>query len=60
MPLVIEVGSADIMATLLTIKREVEERKGSTMKMVFAGAAEAHLIAKELGRCYSFVITYTC
>ena len=49
-PLVIEVENADIMATLLILKAEVEDRIGSRMRMVFSGAAEAHLIAEELGR----------
>lgn len=48
-PLVIEVGSADIMATLLNLKAEAEERWGTTMRMVFSGATEAHLLAKEIG-----------
>jgi hypothetical protein len=37
------------MATLLILKAEVEDRIGSRMRMVFSGAAEAHLIAEELG-----------
>ncbi|KIM83388.1 hypothetical protein PILCRDRAFT_69640 [Piloderma croceum F 1598] len=49
-PLVIEVGSADIMATLLNLKAEAEERWGTRMRMVFAGATEAHLLAKEIGK----------
>ena len=48
MSLVIEVTSADIMATLLALKGEVEERLGSVMRVVFAGATEAHLIAAEI------------
>ena len=48
MPLVIEVDSADIMANLLILKLDVEDRIGSTMRMVFSGAAEAHLLAKEI------------
>jgi hypothetical protein len=48
-PLVIEVGNADIMATLLNLKAEAEERLGTTMHMVFSGATEAHLLAKEIG-----------
>lgn len=48
-PLVIEVHSADIMANLLMIKAEVEDRIGSNMRMVFSGASEAHLIAKDIG-----------
>lgn len=47
----IQVGSADIMATLLLLKAEIEGRKGSTMRMVFADATEAHLLAKEIGMC---------
>ena len=37
------------MATLLILKAEVEDKIGSRMRMVFTGAAEAHLIAEELG-----------
>ncbi|KAH0587756.1 hypothetical protein H2248_006514 [Termitomyces sp. 'cryptogamus'] len=48
-PLVIDVHSADIMATLLIVKIEVEDRIGSRMRMVFSGATEAHLLAKEIG-----------
>ncbi|KAJ6539527.1 carbohydrate esterase family 9 protein [Mycena capillaripes] len=47
-PLVIDVGNADIMATLLILKAEIENQLGSRMRMVFSGAAEAHLLAKEL------------
>ncbi|KAI0920873.1 hypothetical protein AcW2_006015 [Taiwanofungus camphoratus] len=49
-PLVIHVASADIMTTLLTLKKEVEQARGSFMKMVFSGATEAHLIAEEIAR----------
>lgn len=49
MPFVIHVQDADIMLTLLVLKTEVENKLGSKMKMVFEGASEAHLIAKELG-----------
>ncbi|KAJ2931645.1 hypothetical protein H1R20_g5362, partial [Candolleomyces eurysporus] len=47
-PLVIEVDSADIMASLLIMKADVEDRIGSRMRMVFSGAAEAHLLAHEI------------
>ncbi|KAF8076559.1 carbohydrate esterase family 9 protein [Lyophyllum atratum] len=47
-PLVIEVENVDIMATLLILKIEVEDRIGSRMRMVFSGASEAHLLAKEI------------
>jgi len=48
-PLIIGVLSADIMATLVELKVEVEKKKGSKMRMSFVGGLEAHLIAKELG-----------
>lgn len=48
-PLVIDVSDAGIMATLLNLKAEAEERLGTTMRMVFSGATEAHLLAKEIG-----------
>ncbi|KAH6915125.1 hypothetical protein BKA70DRAFT_566770 [Coprinopsis sp. MPI-PUGE-AT-0042] len=47
-PLVIEVDSADIMASLLILKMDVENRIGSRMRMVFSGAQEAHLLAHEI------------
>ena len=47
--MIIDVGSADIMATLLQIKADVEEQKGTRMNMVFSGASEAHLLAEEIG-----------
>ena len=48
-PLIIEVGSADIMATLLQLKAEVEELRGTRIKMVFFGASEVHLLAADIG-----------
>lgn len=44
----IDVDSADIMASLLILKADIENNIGSRMRMVFAGAAEAHLLAKEI------------
>jgi hypothetical protein len=49
MPLVVQCHSADIMATLLILKQEVEQRRHSKMILTFTGASEAHLLAKELG-----------
>ena len=49
-PLVVEVDSADIMASLLILKAEVEDKIGSRMRMVFSGAMEAHLLAEEIGK----------
>ncbi|KAI0658489.1 composite domain of metallo-dependent hydrolase [Cubamyces menziesii] len=47
-PLVIDVSSADIMATLIRLKSEVEEKRGTYMRMVFSRATEAYLLAKEI------------
>ncbi|KAH9899532.1 composite domain of metallo-dependent hydrolase [Cubamyces lactineus] len=47
-PLVIDVSSADIMATLIRLKNEVEEKRGTYMHMVFSRATEAYLLAKEI------------
>jgi hypothetical protein len=50
LPLIIDVGSADVMAALLRLKEEVERKRGTRMRLVFSGAAEAHLLANEIGR----------
>ncbi|KAK7032886.1 carbohydrate esterase family 9 protein [Favolaschia claudopus] len=47
-PLVITVDNADVMASLLQLKREVEAHHNKTMKMTFIGGAEAHLLASEI------------
>ncbi|KAJ7180288.1 hypothetical protein C8R43DRAFT_396005 [Mycena crocata] len=55
-PLVIHVENADIMATLLILKAEIENQLGSRMRMVFSGAAEAHILAKEISNANVGVI----
>ncbi|KZT28940.1 carbohydrate esterase family 9 protein [Neolentinus lepideus HHB14362 ss-1] len=47
--LVVNVQNADIMATLIRLKKEVEAETGHAIKLTFAGATEAHLLAKEIG-----------
>ncbi|KAI0354145.1 composite domain of metallo-dependent hydrolase [Trametes cingulata] len=47
-PLVIEVESADIMATLISLKSEVERELGTRLRFTFTGASEAHLLAAEI------------
>ncbi|KAM6496057.1 carbohydrate esterase family 9 protein [Amanita muscaria] len=47
-PLVVETHNADIMASLIILKAEVEEKIGSRMRMAFSGATEAHMLAREL------------
>ncbi|KLO05758.1 hypothetical protein SCHPADRAFT_917689 [Schizopora paradoxa] len=54
--LVVHVDSADIMATLLHLKSEVESHSGSTSQMTFAGATEAHLLASEIAEAGVSVI----
>ncbi|THU89863.1 hypothetical protein K435DRAFT_280938 [Dendrothele bispora CBS 962.96] len=50
-PLVVSVDSADIMTSLIRLKKEVEDAFGEEkrIKMTFDKAAEAHLVAKEIG-----------
>ncbi|TCD67498.1 hypothetical protein EIP91_012303 [Steccherinum ochraceum] len=55
-PLVIQVNSADVMATLIKLKADVEEQRGSHMRWVFAGASEAHLLAHEIAQAKIGVI----
>lgn len=38
------------MATLLQLKAEVEELRGTRIKLVFSGASEAYLLAADIGR----------
>jgi hypothetical protein len=46
--LAITVLSADIMASLLLLKSEVEKETGHVMRITFVGAQEAHVLAREL------------
>ncbi|KAJ7221007.1 carbohydrate esterase family 9 protein [Mycena haematopus] len=48
-PLVVEAHGADIIASLILLKREVEQANGNTIQITIVGATEAHLLAKELG-----------
>jgi len=49
-PLVIDVDNADIMITLIKLKQQIEEVYQSLIKMAFSSAAEAYLIADEIGQ----------
>ena len=44
----VNADSADIIASLILLKREVEEKVGSHMQLTISGAIEAHLIAQEI------------
>ncbi|KAJ6491350.1 hypothetical protein C8R47DRAFT_1045160 [Mycena vitilis] len=48
-PLVVDVESADIIASVLVLKKEVEAAKGQTIRLTLTGATEGHLLAKEIG-----------
>ncbi|KAF9462479.1 carbohydrate esterase family 9 protein [Collybia nuda] len=48
MPLVVQVQSADIMASLIRLKSQVESHYRNSIQMTFSGASEAHLLAKEI------------
>ncbi|GJE95451.1 carbohydrate esterase family 9 protein [Phanerochaete sordida] len=55
-PLVIDVHNADAIAALIRLKEEVEEELDAELKFVFAGATEAHLLAKEIAKAGAGVI----
>ncbi|KAJ7164020.1 carbohydrate esterase family 9 protein [Mycena crocata] len=55
-PLVVEAHSADIIASLILLKQEVENAEGTKIQMTVTGATEAHLLAKELGEASVGVI----
>ncbi|KAI0797049.1 hypothetical protein C8Q75DRAFT_710125 [Abortiporus biennis] len=55
-PLIISVNNADIMATLLRLKADVEEQRGTRLNMIFNSAIEAHLLAKEIAEANAGVI----
>lgn len=42
------VHNADIMIALLRLKKEIEEESTTTLKIVFSGATEAHLLANAI------------
>ncbi|TRM69894.1 hypothetical protein BD626DRAFT_422385 [Schizophyllum amplum] len=56
LPLIIDVSSADVMATLILLKAEVEQARNVKLQVTFAGATEAHLLAKEIGEAQIGVI----
>lgn len=49
LPLVINVDSADIMATLIKLKQELESNNRNHIHFTFVGGSEAHILAKEIG-----------
>jgi hypothetical protein len=51
-PLVVTAHSADVIASLIALKKEVEETKKAVMKLTIVGASEAHLLAAELAEAH--------
>jgi hypothetical protein len=45
---VVTAHSADIIASLIALKKEIEDVTSTTLKLTIAGASEAHLLAAEL------------
>lgn len=56
LPLVVETNNADIIATLVNLKHEVEAKTGREMTLTIFGGSEAGLLAKELGEAKVGVI----
>ena len=54
--MVVDVGSADIIATIISLKEEVEAKTGTPFTLTIAGATESHLVADELARANIGVI----
>ncbi|KAH8826842.1 carbohydrate esterase family 9 protein [Flagelloscypha sp. PMI_526] len=55
-PLVVEIDSADNIASLLRLKRQVEARSGTPLRLTITSSAEAHLLSKELAEANVSVI----
>lgn len=48
--LVVNAESADVIATVMALKKEVDKTTNQSLKLTVVGAAEAHLLAHELGQ----------
>lgn len=54
--MVVSTNNADIIATVVNLKEEIEAEIGSKVKVTILGGAEAHIIAHELARANVGVI----
>ncbi|THH28656.1 hypothetical protein EUX98_g5538 [Antrodiella citrinella] len=54
--LAVEADSADIIATLILLKKEVEAKFHSDVQLTIIGGLEAHLVAKELAAAHVGVL----
>ncbi|KAH7106017.1 hypothetical protein BKA62DRAFT_348554 [Auriculariales sp. MPI-PUGE-AT-0066] len=59
LPLVVDAFSADIIASVLDLKAEVEMEIGSKIRLVISHGHEAHLLASQLGKAGVGVILTT-
>ena len=48
--LVAEAESADVIASLISLKSEIEAKSGRTIRLTISGATEAHLLSKEIAQ----------
>ncbi|KAF9227423.1 carbohydrate esterase family 9 protein [Gyrodon lividus] len=55
-PVVVQAQNADIIASLIKLKKEVEASTNAALRLIVAGATEAHLLARELGEANIGVI----
>ncbi|KAH9831128.1 uncharacterized protein C8Q71DRAFT_305682 [Rhodofomes roseus] len=56
LPLIVEANSADIIATVIQLKEEVEVETGTPLTVTISGGGESHILAKELGEASVGVI----
>ena len=54
--MVVSVESADAIASVIELKREIEAETGQDLKLTSSGATEAHLLAKEISEAKIGVI----
>ncbi len=52
----VEAGSADAIAILISLKKEAERLHGAGIRLTISGGAESHLLAKELSEANVGVI----
>ncbi|KAI0645593.1 hypothetical protein C8Q79DRAFT_1010536 [Trametes meyenii] len=57
-PLVVTTGSADVIATMIALKKEIEAKHGVPFRLTVVSAAEAHLVADELAKANVGVIVF--
>ena len=56
--MVVDVHSADAITSVISLKKEVEEQTGRSLRITLAGATEAHIVAQEIAEAGIGVIVY--